>query len=81
MNKSYFLSVLFFALMATPFVAGLAALILAKHKKPEASKTPVNNTEDMKEHLMRMAAHPGYHDNLTGYGPLQPFRYFGAQGD
>ncbi len=62
--------------MATPFVAGLAALILAHHKGPGANNTPINNTEDMKNHLMSMAAHPGHHDNQSGYGPLLPYRYF-----
>ena len=62
--------------MATPFVAGLAALILAHHKGPGVNGTPINNTEDMKNHLMSMAAHPGHHDNQSGYGPLRPRRYF-----
>lgn len=65
--------------MATPFVAGLGALILSKHRQVPTSSTPVDNCEDMRAHLLRMAAHPGYHDNNTGYGPLQPFRYFGAK--
>jgi len=56
--------------MATPFVAGLAALIMA-------SGASVANCEDLRNELMRMATHPGYHDNTTGYGPLQPFAYFG----
>jgi subtilisin family serine protease len=63
--------------MATPFVAGLAALIVAKHETSRSNRTPLDNNEDLKEHLLWMAAHPGYHDNETGYGPLQPFRYFG----
>ncbi|MEM7368082.1 MAG: S8 family peptidase [Bacteroidota bacterium] len=63
--------------MATPFVAGVAALILAKHKKYK-NKTEIHNCEDLKNHLLRMAAHPGYHDNRSGYGPLMPFRYFGT---
>lgn len=62
--------------MATPFVSGLCALILAKHKDNPGSSTPINNCEDMREHLLRMAAHPGYYDNTRGYGPLEPFRYF-----
>jgi subtilisin family serine protease len=62
--------------MATPFVAGLAALILSKHMKSRRNNTPVKNNEDLKNHLLWMAAHPGYHDNETGYGPLQPFQYF-----
>ncbi len=63
--------------MATPFVAGLAALIISKHLRVATSKTPLKNNEDLKEHLMRMATHPGHHDNASGYGPLQPFMYFG----
>ena len=60
--------------MATPFVAGLSALILSKHRS-QGGQTPVDNIEDMRDHLMRMAAHPGYHHNQTGYGPLIPFYY------
>ncbi|MGF1735083.1 S8 family peptidase [Photobacterium satsumensis] len=62
--------------MATPFVAGLAALITAKHKLTHGNKTPLQNNEDLKNHLLIMATHPGYHDNQSGYGPLIPFRYF-----
>ncbi len=62
--------------MATPFVAGLGALILSKHMNTANNQTPLDNNENLKEHLLRMAAHPGYHDNETGYGPLQPFQYF-----
>ena len=66
--------------MATPFVAGLSALIVAKHRQNgEANNTPVDNTEDLKSHLLWMAAHPGYHSNEEGYGPLQPFQYFGSR--
>lgn len=64
--------------MATPFVAGLAALIAAKHNKSRTNNTPLDNNEDMRNHLLRMATHPGYHDNQSGYGPLQPFSYFGT---
>lgn len=63
--------------MATPFVAGLAALIVAKHRRTRRNRTPLENNEDLREHLMRMATHPGYHDTERGYGPLQPFQYFG----
>lgn len=66
--------------MATPFVAGLAALIVAKHGSSSSNNTPLNNNEDLKNHLLRMATHPGYHDNQSGYGPLQPFNYFGNMG-
>lgn len=64
--------------MATPFVAGLAALIASKHNNSGSNGTPLDNNEDMKSHLLRMSTHPGYHDNQSGYGPLQPFNYFGA---
>ncbi len=62
--------------MATPFVAGLAALIVSKHMTESNNNTPLENNEDLRNHLLWMAAHPGYHDNETGYGPLQPFQYF-----
>ncbi len=62
--------------MATPFVAGLAALIISKHRSSRANQTALENNEDLREHLMRMATHPGYHDPERGYGPLQPFMYF-----
>lgn len=62
--------------MAAPFVAGLSALIVSKHESTEENGTPLENTEDLKNHLLWMAAHPGYHDNEAGYGPLQPFQYF-----
>ena len=65
--------------MATPFVAGLSALVISKHIKAETSKTPINNNSDLRDHLLWMTTHPGYHDNQTGYGPLQPFQYFGGK--
>ena len=63
--------------MATPFVAGICALILAKHRRPGRHRTPIQNNEDMRQHLLAMTAHPGHHDNARGYGPLQPFAAFG----
>ncbi len=62
--------------MATPFVAGLAALVLAKHRLPGRHASPIRNCEDMRRHLLRMAAHPGHHDSARGHGPLLPFAYF-----
>lgn len=62
--------------MATPFIAGLAALIKSKHNQAHHNETPLDNNEDLRNHLLRMATHPGYHDNQTGYGPLQPFYFF-----
>lgn len=62
--------------MATPFVAGLAALILAESRLPGQPTSPIRNCEDMRRHLLRMAAHPGHHDSARGHGPLLPFAYF-----
>ena len=62
--------------MATPFVAGLAALILSYHRQGRAHRTPIGSNEDMKRHLLSMAAHPGHHDMTRGHGPLLPFAYF-----
>lgn len=62
--------------MATPFVAGLAALVLAKHRMAGHHTSPIENCEDMRRHLLRMAAHPGHHDSARGHGPLLPFAYF-----
>lgn len=62
--------------MATPFVSAVAALVLSKHRNTFNSRTPIENNADLREHLMRMAAHPGHHDNVRGYGPLLPFAYF-----
>jgi len=45
--------------MATPFVAGLAVLIISKHKQTSGNRTPIKNCEDVRQHLLRMAAHPG----------------------
>lgn len=59
--------------MATPFAAGVAALVLAKHLTPGFHRTPIFNCDDMREHLLRMAAHPGHHDPAGGHGPLLPF--------
>lgn len=60
--------------MATPFVAGIAALCMSKHKSAATNHTPIENNFDLREHLMWMASHPGWHDNATGYGPLLPFK-------
>lgn len=62
--------------MAAPFVAGLAALVLAKHRKAGRHATPIQDNQDLREHLLRMAAHPGWHDPARGHGPLLPFAYF-----
>lgn len=64
--------------MAAPFVAGLSALIIAVHQPGKRHETPIRNNEDLKQHLMRMATHPGSHDDTTGYGALIPFKTVGT---
>src|SRR3546814_10993091 len=47
--------------MATPFVAGLAALIVAKHRSSRGrNETPVENNEDLRDQLPPTAATPGH---------------------
>jgi subtilisin family serine protease len=62
--------------MATPFAAGMGALILSKHRSHQG-ETSIETNEDLRDHLLYMSTHPGWHDNATGYGPLLPFHYFG----
>ena len=61
--------------MATPFVAGVAALIVSKHKRAgEVSSTPVSNQEQLREHMTRHAIDLGKEgfDCETGYGLINP---------
>lgn len=61
--------------MATPFVTGVAALILAKHLKDQGS-TPIHNWSDMKQHLLHFATDLGSagKDNWTGWGIINPLK-------
>lgn len=61
--------------MATPFVAGMAALILSKHRQRQGS-TPINTNEDLRDHFLFMSSHPGWHDNASGYGPIVRFGFY-----
>lgn len=59
--------------MATPFIAGVSALILAKHRK-RGGKTPCENQKEMFEHLTKVAIDiedPGW-DQQTGWGIVDP---------
>lgn len=59
--------------MATPFVAGVAALILSKHRK-KGGKTPCENQKQMLEHLTRYATDiedKGW-DKNSGWGIVNP---------
>jgi major intracellular serine protease len=59
--------------MATPFVAGVVALMLAKHRAI-GGQTPVNNQSQLLEHLRRTArdAGPIGHDPAYGFGLIDP---------
>ncbi len=70
--------------MAAPWVAGIAALLLSKHREFEGdpnrtNETPIRNNEEMRQHILRMAAHPGHYDPSTGYGALWPGDYFARE--
>lgn len=55
--------------MATPWLAGMVALMIAKHRT-HGGRTPINNVEDVREHLKKICldlARAGK-DNETGYG-------------
>ncbi len=60
--------------MATPFVSGVVALIIAKHREYKDSKTPVDTPTQIREHLIRTADDKGAigRDNFYGYGIISP---------
>ncbi|MGE0610279.1 MAG: S8 family peptidase [Pirellulales bacterium] len=59
--------------MAAPFVSGVVALTLAKHRH-SGGKTPFRTQTDLLEHLRRTAtdAGPGGQDPNYGYGLINP---------
>jgi major intracellular serine protease len=59
--------------MATPFVTGVVALMLAKHRQ-HGGATPVRNVADLREHLRRTAtdAGPTGRDPAYGFGLVNP---------
>ena len=64
--------------MATPFVTGVVALMLAKHREP-GSVTPIQNVSDLREHLARTATDAGSpgKDPAYGYGLINPASMLG----
>lgn len=61
--------------MATPFIAGVAALILSKHRG-KGGHTPCENQTEMFEHLKKVAVDiedPGW-DKNSGWGIVSPDR-------
>lgn len=65
--------------MATPFVSGVVALMLSKHRK-HGGKTTVRNQRDLVEHLCKtsMDAGPSGMDPLYGCGILDPKKLIGG---
>lgn len=59
--------------MAAPFVSGIAALMLAKHRRYGGS-TPIDNQRDFMNHLRRTAIDlgPTGPDDRYGYGLINP---------
>lgn len=68
--------------MATPFVAGLVALLIAKHRKQEAEtgKNDCKTVDQVKEHLIKYADDKGVvgRDNTWGYGVIDPIKLINA---
>jgi len=60
--------------MATPFVTGLVALMISKHRT-KGGNSPVKCVEDVREHLIGTAHDANYdgQDNYTGHGLVNPF--------
>jgi len=59
--------------MAAPFVTGLIALMLEKHRN-QGGSTPINNVEDVRDHLIKTTTDVDYSgsDSYTGYGLVNP---------
>ena len=59
--------------MATPFVTGVVALMLAKHRQ-QGSQTPIQTVTQLREHLARTATDAGSpgRDPAYGYGLINP---------
>jgi subtilisin family serine protease len=60
--------------MAAPFVSGVVALMLAKHRGTVRNETPLENQEQLKEHLEKTAVDLGEikRDPLYGWGLVNP---------
>ncbi|MDZ4820124.1 MAG: S8 family peptidase [Planctomycetota bacterium] len=60
--------------MAAPFVAGVAALLLSLHRLASDARTPLNDIQALREHLLRTAqdAGPTGHDPGYGWGLINP---------
>jgi len=68
--------------MATPFVSGAIALMLAKHAR-QGGKTPIRTPDELREHLARTAtdAGPKGHDPQYGFGLVNPAKMLAPLAD
>lgn len=70
---------------ACPFVAGLVALLLSKHRFQEISigKNDCQTVEQIKEHLIKYSDDKGIigRDPVWGYGVINPNKLISAQGE
>lgn len=66
--------------MATPFVSGVVALMLSKHKE-FGGKTPIKNQADLLQHLSATAIDAGPHgfDPAYGFGIINPEKLLMSQ--
>ena len=80
LNNGY--SILSGTSMATPFITGVLALLIAKHRKVKDSKTPIDTPQRVREHLCRTADDAGEigKDRFYGYGIVSPTRLFEEAG-
>lgn len=60
--------------MATPFITGVLALLISKHKNSDSNNTPIDTPERIREHLLRTATDAGEvgRDRFYGYGIVNP---------
>lgn len=63
--------------MATPFITGVLALLISKHKNKKDNKTSIDTPERIREHLLRTADDKGEigKDNFYGYGLVNPLNF------
>jgi len=61
--------------MASPFVAGLVALMISKHRSL-GGRTPISGPKDVRDHLTKVAHDVSFdgQDNYTGYGLVNPLK-------